>query len=66
MLDSVGRDLGEDIDQNAVIGNWSLMVGVRPVGAPDAAIAKFRHQFSGERHGIGVRRASTRHAIRRR
>ena len=40
------------------------MIGVRPVGAPDAAITKFGHQLSGERYCIGIRWALARNAVR--
>ena len=49
----VRRDLGEDIDQHAVVGNRRRMVGMRPIGAPDAAVAELRHQLARERHRIG-------------
>src|SRR6185295_14189841 len=52
-----GRDLAETIDQNPVIGRRSLMIGVRPVGAPDAAVAELGHQPARKRHGIRVGRS---------
>src|SRR5262245_5674218 len=55
MARGFGRgNLREDIDQNAVIWNRSLMVGVRPVGAPNAAITEFSHQLPRERHLIVI------------
>src|SRR5215831_14493473 len=54
----------KDIDQNAVIWNRSLMVGVRPVGAPNAAITKFSYQLSRERHRIGIRWTFARDTVR--
>src|SRR6185503_9146493 len=51
------RDLTDDIDQGPVVGDWPLMVGVRPVGTPDAAVAEFRHQPAREWHGVGVGRS---------
>src|SRR6185312_11356205 len=57
------RDLTDDIDQGPVVGDWPLMVGVRPVGTPDAAVAEFRHQPAREWHGVGVGRSLSCHAI---
>src|SRR4029077_19853008 len=59
----VRRDLGEDIDQHAVIGNWSLMVRMRPIRAPDAAVAGLRDQLASRRHPIRVGGALPRNAI---
>src|SRR4249920_1006301 len=58
-----GRDLAENIDQNPVIGRRSLMIGMRPVGAPDAAVAEFGHQSARKWRGIGVGRSLPGHAV---
>src|SRR6478609_5014002 len=59
----VWRNLGEDIDQHTVIGNWPLMVRMRPIRAPEAAVAGLRNQLARERHRIRVGWALPRNAI---
>src|SRR5207253_3592837 len=41
------RNLGEKIDEIAVVGHF-LEIGMRPVGAPDRAVAKIGDQLSRE------------------
>src|SRR6476659_9704837 len=60
----VWRNLGEDIDQHTVIGNWPLMVRMRPIRAPEAAVAGLRNQLAREGHRIRVGWALPRNAIR--
>src|SRR5262249_27494645 len=51
------RDLGQEINQNTIVGNRPLMIRMRPIGAPDAAVAKFSNQLARELGRISIRRA---------
>src|SRR5262249_21366924 len=51
------RHLGDDVDQLAVVRGGSLVVGMRPVGAPDTAVGKLGDELACKGHGVGVKRA---------
>src|SRR5262245_13176005 len=51
------RNFREDIDQNAIVWNRPWMIGMGPIGAPDAAVAKLSHQPLGEWDYVRIRRA---------
>src|ERR1700686_4590360 len=51
----VGRDLGDEIDQLAVVGHGAgLVVRVRPVGTPDDALGRVGGERARERQGFFV------------
>src|SRR5258706_3622322 len=56
------RDLGEQVDQHAVVGNF-LQVRVRPVGPPERAIAELGDELARERDGVLPRRGLPRRAL---
>ena len=52
----VGRDLGDEIGELAVVGHLArLVVGVRPVGAPDDVLGRVGRERGRERQGFFVR-----------
>src|SRR6185503_18473213 len=55
-------ELADEIDQPAVVRD-RVEVGMRPVAAPDDAVAEVGHQLARERHGVRVGRALARGAL---
>src|ERR1700733_15813484 len=49
----IRRDLGDQVDQVAVIGH-GVVVRVRPVGAPDHALGRMRGEIARESYRIGI------------
>src|SRR5215831_2974245 len=59
-----GGDLGNVIDQGAVVRRLFFHIGVRPIGAPDDAIGKMLGQRAAERRHIVIGRPGKAHALR--
>src|SRR5271163_3015468 len=49
----IGRDLGDEVDQFAIIGH-RIVVRVRPVGAPDHALRRMRGKVARKSYCIGI------------
>src|SRR5947207_5264720 len=56
------RDFSEQVDEIAVVGHFA-QVGMRPVGAPDGAVAEIGDQLARERHRVLPRRMLPRDAL---
>ena len=50
-------ELGDLVDQHAVVGHLSLEVRMRPVGAPQHPVGRDRDERLRERDRVGKRRA---------
>ena len=57
------RDLGDRVDQLAVVGHVLVDVGMRPVGAPDDALGRVVGDVARERDRVAERRRLLRHPV---
>src|SRR5262249_25176012 len=60
------RDLGNHVEQDAVVRRFRRHVGMRPVGAPQHAVREALDDRAGERHHVVIGRAHEREPFRAR